>query len=252
MGSYRTMIGGIPTLAARIADGAAAVAERILWRALVATPTAGAVPWRLAWENNAAAIATITQLRRVANGWVQDWIRDSGGTVTFDPVTGLLNMGTLGLQISVAGVLELFTAGTTAITLFAQDVAFGNAAAHRVPATVNMTNRTGGNVAVGDLVRVSAANDDSVIDTTGAGETRCMPVVTAGANLATVKCQWGAKGTVLCTTGLVTRGDPLQSSATAKQAETAAVPALGAVFGYALSGKAAGATGLVPFISWPG
>ncbi len=115
--------------------------------------------------------------------------------------------------------------------------------------TVPMTNRTGANSVAGDVVTIQLiTNDYSFVKAAGLASTAvCGVVVQNGiADGAPVLIAIAGLATVTCTTaGAVARGDILQTSATAGQAQTVVSPAVGTGFGKALTAKAALAAGSV-------
>lgn len=128
-------------------------------------------------------------------------------------------------------------------------VALGRIAGDLTQITVPMTNRTGANSVAAQVVSIqNVTNDYSFVNNAGAANTRVCGVVVQGSVADGSAALVAVSGvvTVTCTTaGAVARGDLLECSATAGQAQTAAVPVLGGIFAKALTAKAAVTAGSV-------
>lgn len=107
-----------------------------------------------------------------------------------------------------------------------------------------LTNGSGATRSAGDVIIYSTGADEEFTTTTTVGDAKVIGVVKDAtiANAASGEVALaGTVNDVLCTTGAVARGDFLQSSATAGQAQAGA----GGAFAIALEAKGAGSTGLV-------
>jgi len=117
-----------------------------------------------------------------------------------------------------------------------------------------LTNRTGGSLAVGDVVGLDTTNNDSVVLADTAGATAPLVVaLTSVANLAAGLFAHVGRVSVVNVTGAVTRGNYLRKSATTKVAEDSGI-AMGATtpntgaFAVALGSAAGPGLGAVPAI----
>lgn len=128
-------------------------------------------------------------------------------------------------------------------------VEFGYTGGDLVAITIPLVNRTGGVSVAGDVVLIDTANNSSFVKpAAAAASTRVVGVVVEAGVADGSSCMVAVHGvvTITCTTaGAVARGDLLEYSATAGQAQTAGAPAVGAVFAKALTAKAAAAAGSV-------
>ena len=120
--------------------------------------------------------------------------------------------------------------------------AIGGIQSHEVR-LISLTNRTGGAVEHGDIVALSNADAESVVNAPGAGAAAPLVVIVGGDNLAQVKCAPKGYGivTVTCDANAVAPRDSIGTSATAGQARTLAVIAANTLLGFALESKGAGA-----------
>lgn len=128
----------------------------------------------------------------------------------------------------------------------------GRAGGDKTSVTIPLINRTGANSVAGDVVRIDTANDNSFIKTGSAGATDVVGVVVQGGVADGSPAMVAIAGVVdvTCTTAAVNRGDRLQMSGTAGQAEAGATA--GSVFAKALTAKGAGSSGTVRAVLWSG
>ena len=138
--------------------------------------------------------------------------------------------------------------GSSPLVLEATMAKLGELGSTRTPVAVPLTNKTGGSLAVGDVVILDTANNDAVKLAAAASDPVPMVVVEGGANDAVI---WVARAgkvnaVTMETTPAVARGDTIVASATAKQGKVdnaQARPKL--ILGWALTTKAASTAGSV-------
>lgn len=233
-----------------VSNGASALAWIARWLSAVALPTDGATAFAAQWQNNASVIRHLYRIWFSSSRPFFSWYAadeteiarlDTGAGTgpSFSSLFGWLNLNTTG------GPIQL-QPSTSVVRLGQADVPT------KIAIGIPMTNKTGGSLVVGDVVKIDPTTTDrSVIAVTASGR---KPVVVvdvgdqAGANNTEVYVGGGGRfGTVKVDTVAVARTDTLIGSATATRATSNGVtntdPSL--ILGWALTTKSGGSTGTV-------
>src|SRR3972149_2509742 len=105
---------------------------------------------------------------------------------------------------------------------------------------ISLTNKSGGALAIGDVVIVDSANDNAVTTTTTASLTGIKGVARAGVASDAAGRIAMAGAVTVATTGTVNPGDYLETSAVAGKARSAGTAPTGKTFARALTASSGG------------